>query len=100
MDLDINLDDLNYDLDTDFPEFNDANIESNDDINIDTVGTVEDMEKYVLSLPLDKKINFLLDVTEKQIGRKLYRTEKRERINYYKRLAKKGKLDKLLIINK
>lgn len=97
MALDITFDDLNYDLDNDFPEFEECDIVSNDD---NYPNTVEDMEKYVLSLPLDKKINFLLDVTEKQIDRKLYRNEKRELINYYKRLAKKGKLDKLLIINK
>lgn len=95
--LDITLDDLNYDLDTDFPEFEECDIVSDEDT---CPNTVEDMENYVLSLPLDKKINFLLDVREKQIGRKLYRNEKRELINYYKRLAKKGKLDKLLIINK
>ncbi len=97
MDLDITLDDLNYDLDTDFPEFEECDIVGDEDT---CPNTVEDMENYVLSLPLDKKINFLLDVREKQIGRKLYRNEKRELINYYKRLAKKGKLDKLLIINK
>ena len=98
MKKDVNLEDLNVDMDSDFPEFEDVSLE--EDTAEDNVVNVEEMEKYVLSLPLDKKINFLLDVLEKQVGRKLTRVEKRERMNYWKRLAKKGQLDKLLKIKK
>lgn len=98
MKKDVNLEDLNVDMDSDFPEFEDASLE--EDTAEDNVVNVEEMGKYVLSLPLDKKINFLLDVLEKQVGRKLTRVEKRERMNYWKRLAKKGQLDKLLKIKK
>lgn len=95
---DINLDDLNVDMDSDFPEFEELG--SADDKEEMEAVNAEEMEQYVLSLPLDKKIEFLLGVLEKQVGRKLTRAEKRERTNYWKRLAKKGQLNKLLKIGK